>query len=128
MGLKHIDNLKRDVKPILSVDISSFVGSEAFIKFREPTAADLFPTGEMKRFLESKFGEFPDDMMDQIILMAKTYIPDPDEEEISPINSFASLAKNHRDCFIHIMLSHMTEFRQHDIDQEVQKAGNASSE
>lgn len=128
MGLKVLDNVKRVAKPDLEVDISSFVGSAATLRFREPRAADLFPATSTKRLLESQFGEFPDDMIDQIILMSKTYIPDEDEDEITPSKSFALLARNHRDCFLHIMLAHMEAFRQDDIDKEVTKVGNASTE
>lgn len=128
MGLKVIDGLVRERRPVLEVSLEQFTGEPDVLRFSEPRAADMFPNWEMKRDLKIAFPEFPYEMIDQIILLGKTYILDATDEEVNPIRSFATLARNHRDVFIHILTSHYSAFQQGEVDKGVADAKNASAE
>jgi len=125
MGLKKIDGLVRERRPVLDIDVSQFTGDEGdILRFSEPTAADMFPNWSLKRELKISFPEFPYEMIDQIILLGKTYVLDDEDDEVNPIRTFATLARNHRDVFIHILARHFEAFQQSDIDQGVADAKN----
>jgi hypothetical protein len=128
MGLKVIDGLKRERKPVLEVDISAWTGTKDVLRFSEPRAADMFPNWDQKRELKIAFPEFPYEMIDQIILLGKTYVLDETDEEVNPIRSFAQLARNHRDVFVHVLAAHFEAFQRADVDSGVVAAKNDSSE
>jgi hypothetical protein len=128
MGLKTLDGLKRERRPVLEVDISAWTGTNEVVRFSEPRAADMFPNWELKKQLKIAYPEMPYEMIDQVILLGKTYILDDTDEEVNPTKSFADLARNHRDVFIHIMTEHFQAFQRGDTDAGVIEAKNDSSE
>lgn len=129
MGLKKLDGLTRERRPVLSVSLERFTGDpKDILRFSEPRAADLFPSWETKKGLKIQYPECPYDMIDQIILLGKTYILDDEDDEVNPIQTFAALARNHRDVFIHILTSHLEAFQLSNVDEQVTAAGNASAE
>lgn len=129
MGLKKIDGLVRERRPVLEVDVSRFTGDEGdILRFSEPTAADMFPNWALKKELKIAFPEFPYEMIDQIILLGKTYVLDDADDEVNPIRTFATLARNHRDVFIHILTSHYSAFQQGEVEAGVADAKNDSAE
>lgn len=128
MGLKVIDGLMRERRPVLEISLEQFTGEPDILRFSEPRAADMFPNWEMKRDLKIAFPEFPYEMIDQIILLGKTYILDDTDQEVNPIRSFASLARNHRDVFIHVLTAHYQAFQQGEVEQGVAQAKNDSAE
>lgn len=128
MGLKVIDGLMRERRPVLEISLEQFTGEPDILRFSEPRAADMFPNWEMKRELKIAYPEMPYEMIDQIILLGKTYILDDTDQEVNPIRSFANLARNHRDVFIHVLTSHYQAFQQGEVEQGVAQAKNDSAE
>jgi len=128
MGLKKIDALVLDRKPVLEVNLRQFLGEDEIIRFSEPRAADMFPNWELKKELKIAYPEFPYEMIDQIILLGKTYVLDDTDEECNPIRSFAQLARNHRDCFIFVLAAHYEAFQSGEVDAKVAESKNALSE
>lgn len=128
MGLSKIDGLKLDRKPVLEVNLRQWFGQDEIIRFSEPRAADMFPNWDLKKELKISFPEFPYEMIDQIILLGKTYVLDDTDEEVNPIRSFAQLARNHRDCFIFVLAKHYEAFQSGEVEAKVAEAKNALSE
>jgi hypothetical protein len=128
MGLKVIDGLMRERRPVLEISLEQFTGEPDILRFSEPRAADMFPNWEMKRELKIAYPEMPYEMIDQVILLGKTYILDDTDEEVNPIRSFANLARNHRDVFIHVLTSHYQAFQQGEVEQGVAQAKNDCAE
>jgi hypothetical protein len=128
MGLKKIDGLVRERRPVLEIDLSRFTGETYILRFSEPRAADMFPNWDLKKELKIAFPEFPYEMIDQIILLGRTYVLDQDDTEVNPIRTFANLARNHRDVFIHVLTSHYQAFQQGEVERGVAEAKNAFAE
>ncbi len=105
--------------------MAAFTGSATdVLRFAEPTAADMFPNWDQKRELKIAFPEFPYEMIDQIVLLGKTYVLDDDDTEVNPIRTFAQLARDHRDAFIHVLTKHFEAFQRAEVEQQVAEAGN----
>ena len=60
--------------------------------------------------------------------VALTVTADDEDDEVNPIQTFAALARNHRDVFIHILTSHLEAFQLSNVDEQVATAGNGSAE
>lgn len=129
MKLSQVASLKKDVKPALVVDLSMYDRPGSTLSFREPTASDLFPKSEVKRTLKVSFPEFPEEMLDQIILLGSTVLLDEEEDgEVNPFKTFAILARGHRDAFMHIVLAHFAYFQTEEVDKKVDDLKNVSEE
>lgn len=129
MKLSQVASLKKEVKPALVVDLSQYDKPGSSLSFREPTASDLFPKSEIKRNLKISFPEFPDEMLDQVILMGATVILDEEEDgEVNPYRTFATLARGHRDAFMHIVLAHFAYFQTEEVDKKVDDLKNVPEE
>lgn len=128
MGLSKLDKLKKEEKVALEVDLFEVTGEHDIIKFREPRAADLFPNPELKQETKIAFPEFPPLMLDQVVLLGRTYIKDETDVEVNPIRSFGMLARNHRDVFLFIFAKHWEYFQRGPVDEEVIEVKNASTE
>jgi hypothetical protein len=125
MKLSKVSSLKKQVKPSLVVDLSEFDEPGSSLSFREPTASDLFPKTDIKRTLKTAFPEFPEEMLDQIILMGSTVIAEEEEGELNPYRSFGTLARGHRDAFMHIVLEHFKYFQTENVEEKVTDLKNA---
>jgi len=62
---------KTEGRPNHVVDIERFIGAPGSFTFREPKAADLFPRPEVQKALKIAFPEFPDQML-QILMIMRT--------------------------------------------------------
>lgn len=128
MGLSKLDKLKKEEKVALEVDLFEVTGEHDIIKFREPRAADLFPNPELKQETKIAFPEFPPLMLDQVVLLGRTYIKDESDVEVNPIRSFGMLARNHRDVFLFIFAKHWEYFQRGTVDEEVVEVKNDFTE
>lgn len=129
MGLKNLGNIAKDPDlGILSVDLSDVAGDGAVFRFREPKAADIFPDAKELGAMRIAFPEFPDPMLYQIYLIARTYIPGPDDDGESPVRAFGNLARASKAVFFRILSEYMAKFPLDGFDQKVEEAKNASAE
>lgn len=128
MGLSKLDKLKKEEKVALEIDLFEVTGEHDIFKFREPRAADLFPNPERAQETKIAFPEFPPLMLDQVVLLGRTYIKDESDVEVNPIRSFGMLARNHRDVFLFIFAKHWEYFQRGTVDEEVVEVKNASTE
>jgi hypothetical protein len=123
--IKAISKVKKiELRPSVKIDISTFTGEECFLEFTEPTAAALFPDAEALKQLKIKFPKYPEGMIYQIILLAKSYvIKNEDGDSVNTFHEFGQLAKDNKDCFYHILTEFLNAFPTGNMEDRVKKAG-----
>lgn len=94
---------KTEGRPNHSVDIERFIGAPGSFIFREPKAADLFPRPEVQKALKIAFPEFPDQMLQILMIMARCYVIQPGDGEINPSRRFAQLARDRSDIYLYVV-------------------------
>ncbi len=130
MGLSSLKTVPvPEKKPDLIVDMADW-GGEGNIKFREPRAADLFPEGGEMKEAKMHFPEFKDEMMQLIIFMGRTYIPDETEsgQPLMPWKSFGVIARENKVLFYGIANAWAGAFQTGKIEETHKQVGNDSSE
>jgi hypothetical protein len=132
MGLKSLKAVKSVARrEILSIDLSEFTGEEGdSIRFREPSAADLFPDSNELKKLRIRFAEFPEAMLYQVMLMGKCYVFDTGDAQVdeSPMDALGVLARANRAVYFHIAGAFVSAFPNDDIGARVVEAKNDSAE
>lgn len=94
---------KTEGRPNQVVDIERFIGAPGSFTFREPKAADLFPRPEVQKALKIAFPEFPDQMLQILMIMARCYVIQPGDGEINPSRRFAQLARDRSDIYLYVV-------------------------
>lgn len=94
---------KIEGRPNHVVDIERFIGAPGSFTFREPKAADLFPRPEVQKALKIAFPEFPDQMLQILMIMARCYVIQPGDGEINPSRRFAQLARDRSDIYLYVV-------------------------
>ena len=98
------DNIpKLDGRPNHVVDIERFIGTPGSIVFREPKASDLFPRPEVEKMLKIAYPEFPAQMLQILMIMARCYVIQPGDGEINPGRRFAQLARDRSDIYLYVV-------------------------
>ena len=98
------DNIpKLEGRPNLVVDIERFIGTPGSIVFREPKASDLFPRPEVEKMLKIAYPEFPAQMLQILMIMARCYVIQPGDGEINPGRRFAQLARDRSDIYLYVV-------------------------
>jgi len=129
MGLKQLAQIERDPDlGILNVDLSDVAGEGAVFRFREPKAADIFPDAKELAQMRTAFAEFPEPMLYQIYLLARTYIPGPDDDGESPVRAFGNLARASKVVFFRILGEYTAKFPLDGFDAKVTDAKNDCAE
>lgn len=127
--LKALSNVPKDPDlGVLSVDLSDIAGEGAVFKFREPKAADIFPDAKELGQMRVAFPEFPDAMLYQIYLIARTYLPGPSDDGESPVRAFGNLARASKAVFFRILGEYTAKFPLDSFDGRVDDAKNDSAE
>ena len=127
--LKALSNVPKDPDlGVLSVDLSDIAGEGAVFKFREPKAADIFPDSKELGAMRVAFPEFPDPMLYQIYLIARTYLPGPGDDGESPVRAFGNLARASKSIFFRILGEYTEKFPLDTFDSKVDEAKNDSAE
>jgi hypothetical protein len=105
LSLASLDKIApREVKPTLKIDISKYVGVEATLDFREPKASDLFPRADAQKKLKISFPEFPDQMVQIIMVMGRCYVPQADDgSQFDPYRQICKLARDHGDIYLYVV-------------------------
>ena len=104
MSNSIFDNIpKLEGRPNHSVDIERFIGAPGSFTFREPKASDLFPRPEVQKALKIAFPEFPDQMLQILMIMARCYVIQPGDGEINPGRRFAQLARDRSDIYLYVV-------------------------
>ena len=85
------------------VDIERFIGAPGSIVFREPKASDLFPRPEVEKMLKIAYPEFPAQMLQILMIMARCYVIQPGDGEINPGRRFAQLARDRSDIYLYVV-------------------------
>jgi hypothetical protein len=114
---------KAEGRPNHSVDIERFIGAPGTITFREPKAADLFPRPEVEKMLKIAFPEFPAQMLQILMIMARCYVVQPGDGEINPARRFAQLARDRSDIYLYVVGEFAKAFPI-DIEQAVDEVPN----
>lgn len=126
--LKALSNVPKDPDlGILSVDLSDIAGEGAVFQFREPKAADIFPDAKELGQMRVAFPEFPDAMLYQIYLIAKTYLPGPADDGESPVRAFGNLARASKATFFRILGEYTAKFPLDSFDDRIEDAKNDSA-
>ena len=94
---------KLDGRPNYSVDIERFIGAPGCFTFREPKASDLFPRPEVQKQLKIAYPEFPDQMLQILMIMARCYVIQAGDGEINPGRRFAQLARDRSDIYLYVV-------------------------
>ena len=94
---------KTEGRPNHSVDIERFIGAPGSIVFREPKASDLFPRPEVEKMLKIAYPEFPAQMLQILMIMARCYVIQPGDGEINPGRRFAQLARDRSDIYLYVV-------------------------
>lgn len=98
------DNIpKLEGRPNHVVDIERFIGTPGSIVFREPKASDLFPRPEVEKMLKIAYPEFPAQMLQILMIMARCYVIQPGDGEINPGRRFAQLARDRSDIYLYVV-------------------------
>jgi hypothetical protein len=96
------DNIpKIEGRPNYTVDIERFIGAPGAFVFREPKASDLFPRPEVEKMLKIGFPEFPAQMLQILMIMARCYVTQSGDGEINPARRFAQLARDRSDIYLY---------------------------
>ena len=126
--LKSLGNIARDPDlGVLVVDLTDVAGEGAVFKFREPKAADIFPDARELGQMRIAFPEFPDAMLYQIYLIARTYLPGPTDDGESPVRAFGNLARASKAVFFRILGEYTAKFPLDTFDAKVDEAKNDSA-
>ena len=94
---------KTESRPNYSVDIERYIGTPGSFTFREPKASDLFPRPEVEKMLKIAFPEFPAQMLQILMIMARCYVTQPGDGEINPGRRFAQLARDRSDIYLYVV-------------------------
>jgi hypothetical protein len=98
------DNIpKLEGRPNHVVDIERFIGTPGSFVFREPKASDLFPRPEVEKMLKIAFPEFPAQMLQILMIMARCYVTQAGDGEINPARRFAQLARDRSDIYLFVV-------------------------
>ena len=98
------DNIpKLEGRPNHVVDIERFIGTPGSIVFREPKASDLFPRPEVEKMLKIAYPEFPAQMLQILMIMARCYVTQAGDGEINPARRFAQLARDRSDIYLFVV-------------------------
>ncbi len=114
---------KLEGRPNYSVDIERFIGAPGAFVFREPKAADLFPRPEVEKMLKIGFPEFPAQMLQILMIMARCYVTQAGDGEINPARRFAQLARDRSDIYLYVVGQFAAAFPI-DIEQAVDEVPN----
>ena len=96
------DNIpKIEGRPNYTVDIERFIGAPGAFVFREPKASDLFPRPEVEKMVKIGFPEFPAQMLQILMIMARCYVTQSGDGEINPARRFAQLARDRSDIYLY---------------------------
>jgi hypothetical protein len=126
--LKSLGNIAKDPDlGVLVVDLTDVAGEGAVFKFREPKAADIFPDARELGQMRIAFPEFPDAMLYQIYLIARTYLPGPNDDGESPVRAFGNLARASKSVFFRILGEYTAKFPLDTFDAKVDEAKNDSA-
>lgn len=122
-GLSKIQ--KAQIRPSIKIDLSMFTnGEECFIELSEPTAASLFPDADALKQLKIRNPKFPEGMLYQIILLAKSYVIQPEDgDSVNAFDSFSQLAKDNKDAFYHLLNEYLNAFPTGNFEERVKDAG-----
>ena len=104
MSNSIFDNIpKLEGRPNYVVDIERYIGTPGSFTFREPKASDLFPRPEVEKMLKIAFPEFPAQMLQILMIMARCYVTQPGDGEINPARRFAQLARDRSDIYLFVV-------------------------
>jgi len=126
--LKSLGNIAKDPDlGVLVVDLTDVAGEGAVFRFREPKAADIFPDARELGQMRIAFPEFPDAMLYQVYLIARTYLPGPTDDGESPVRAFGNLARASKAVFFRILGEYTAKFPLDTFDAKVDEAKNDSA-
>lgn len=132
MGIRSLKAIpKPEKREVLNIDLSMFTGDEGdSVRFREPSAADLFPDNAELKKLRIRFPEFPEPMLYQVMLMGRCYVPEPGDAGVdeSAMDAIGNLARANRAVYFHLAGAFMEAFPNDDIGARISQAKNDSAE
>ena len=124
MSNSIFDNIpKIEGRPNYTVDIERFIGAPGAFVFREPKASDLFPRPEVEKMLKIGFPEFPAQMLQILMIMARCYVTQSGDGEINPARRFAQLARDRSDIYLYTVGEFARAFPI-DIEQAIDEIPN----
>ena len=102
MGLADLKKApQKEHKPLLVIDLKPYIGVEAYLRFREPRAADYFPSAEVSRKQALQYPEFSEGMLKVVQLMAKCYESGPEDgDTFNAFTAFGDLAREQKELFM----------------------------
>lgn len=101
MSIAKLARAKQEERPALVFDLEPWIAEPGILRFREPKAADLFVKPDAERELQIEFAEFPPDLIRQVYVLGRCYIPDGSEgQSYSAMRSFGQLARDNKGLFL----------------------------
>lgn len=102
MGLADLKKApKKEQKELLVINLQPYIGEEAYLRFREPRAADYFPSADTNRKQALLYPEFSEGMLKIVQLMAKCYESGPEDgDTFDAFKAFGDLAREQKELFM----------------------------
>jgi hypothetical protein len=102
MGLSDLKKApKKEQRPLLVIDLEPYIGEQAVLRFREPRAADYFPSADTNHKQSLQYPEFSAGMLKIVQLMAKCYESGPEDgDTFDAFKSFGDLAREQKELFM----------------------------
>lgn len=105
---------KVEIAPNAKIDISAFLeegDTDTIISFREPRSNDYFMSPKRQERIKLKYPLFSGSLITQILTIASCYVPNGNEEPgVNLDDTFAAIADENRDMFLHIFAEFFRAF------------------
>jgi len=97
-------------KPNIKVDLSSFLGEDKYVEFREPRLGDLYPDSTLVDRLRISFPLISHEQISAAVILGKCYVKKPDEQAIDPIRTMCQILDNNPRIYLRMARQFNEEF------------------
>ena len=114
-------------KPNIRVDLSSFLGKDKVVEFREPRLADIYPDSTLIDRLRISFPLTSTDQIGTCVLIGKCYVKQSDEDKLDAIRTMCEILENNPKIYLRIA-RHFNDAYMAAYSEVIATEGNASAE
>lgn len=97
-------------KPNIKVDLSSFLGEDKFVEFREPRLGDLYPDSTLVERLRISFPLTSAEQLGAAVLLGKCYVKKPEEQSMDAIRTMCQILENNPKIYLRMARQFNEEF------------------
>jgi hypothetical protein len=114
-------------KPNIKVDLSSFLGEDKYVEFREPRLGDLYPDTALVERLRISFPLISAEQISAAVILGKCYVKKPDEQSMDAIRTMCQILDNNPKIYLRMARQFNEEFMSV-YNEIVASEGNVSTE